>query len=145
MNVKHEKKKHLETTTKNIPFRSGFSLLSISKFTIYLTSQLFCFLCKCQQNNLEAGPPWQIFCRQDPHSGHHITSMLPLPPPHSIPQNPGKTLFLPVLPLVLALRSLLLDLLVNNSFVEQLVSNVVNGKKGVSCPEDWFFTFYTQI
>jgi len=39
------------------------------------------------------------------HSGAHINSVPPLPLPHTIPQNQGKTSVLPVLPPVAALLS----------------------------------------
>jgi hypothetical protein len=45
-----------------------------------------------------------MFGRQDCHGGDNITGMpLPLPLPCSIMQNPGKTVVLPVSPLVAAL------------------------------------------
>ena len=47
------------------------------------------------------------FCWQDSHRDSHITSMPPLPPLHSILQNPGQTVVLQVLPFVTALRSVL--------------------------------------
>ena len=49
------------------------------------------------------------FCRQDPHSGCHITGVPPLPPLCSISQNLGKTKFLPVLPMVAALCTKYVD------------------------------------
>jgi len=50
------------------------------------------------------GPPKKIFGRQDRHSGGDINGLSPLPPPHTIPQNSGKTMVLPVLPPVAALN-----------------------------------------
>ena len=57
------------------------------------------------------------------------------------------TLVLPDLPLVVALRSLLVDFLVVNIFLKWLGLSFKcsRNKKDVSCPEDFFFTFYTQI
>ena len=50
-----------------------------------------------------SGLPRPIFGRQDCHSCGQITSMQLLPPPCSIPQIPGKTVFLAFLPLVASL------------------------------------------
>jgi hypothetical protein len=54
--------------------------------------------CPFYHSKKHSGPPWQIFGRQDRHKGSQITSA-----PHSILQNPGKTLVLAVLPAVAAL------------------------------------------